>query len=321
MADASNSADVAPGWTPEMAAEFTALVGPLSNWGRWGADDQLGTVNLVTPQCAARAAARVGSGECVALGRPLTTRAAADNRDPLLHLMKSSGEAAPAIGGSHASDWLGLAFHGFAVTHLDSHSHQFFGRQMYNGRPASAVSTRAGAAAGSVEPFARGIVGRGVLLDAPREAGREWLESGEGLNPSDLDRIAAAQDVEPEPGDIVIVRTGRDRRAAAFGPTDPIESGSPGLTAQSLTWLRRHDVGVLGSDVQADVMEPRGRPHPMPVHAGALVHLGLPLLDNLLLEELAEACVARARWDFMLVVAPLALVRFTGSPVNPVAVL
>jgi kynurenine formamidase len=312
---------IAPGWSPESAAEFAALMAPLSNWSRWGADDELGTVNLLTAERAAAAAASVTSGRCIALGRPISTRAAADNPAPLLHLMTGSGEGASAVGGSHAGDWLGLAYHGFAVTHLDAHSHQFFDAQMYNGRPAALVSSRSGAAAGSVQPLARGLVGRGVLLDSPRALGRDWLEPGDGLGPAELDRIAQMQGTELTAGDLVLVRTGRDARSQVHGPIDPMTAGAPGLTAATLEWLRRHDVAVLGSDGQSDVMVPGAPPHPMPIHAGALVHLGLPLLDNLLLEELAAACAERHRWDFQLVIAPLVLSRCTGSPVNPIAVL
>src|ERR671937_603422 len=99
---------VAPGWTEESAAEFAALVAPLSNWGRWGPEDELGTLNLLTAEHAAAAARAVDTGRCVALGRPLTVRPAPDDPQPLLHLIKSSGESAARFGGSHASDWLGL---------------------------------------------------------------------------------------------------------------------------------------------------------------------------------------------------------------------
>jgi kynurenine formamidase len=105
------------------------------------------------------------------------------------------------------------------------------------------------------------------------------------------------------------------------GRLDPLTDGSPGLTAESLTWLRGNDVAVLGSDVQADVMVAGGAPFAMPVHAGALVFLGLPLVDNMALEALAEACARRDRWEFLAVVAALPLERCTGSPVTPVAVL
>jgi kynurenine formamidase len=235
--------------------------------------------------------------------------------------MKSSGESAPALGGAHASDWLGLAYHGSAVTHLDAHSHQFWNGRMYNDRPATDVATRNGARTGSVEPLARGLVGRGVLLDVPRARERAWLEPGEGIGAADLDRVADAQGVDLQAGDLVLVRTGRDARAAVHGVLDPLRQGGPGLVMRCLPWLRSHDVAVLGSDVQSDVMLPDGAPHPMPVHAGALAVLGLPLLDNLILEELSGACADQQRWDFLLTVAPLALHRATGSPVNPLAVL
>lgn len=302
-------------------AEFLELVEPLSNWNRWGPDDQLGTVNLLTAERTVAAAALVRTGQCITLARSITVAPAADNPSPALHLMKSSGDAAASVGGSHASDWLGLAYHGFAVTHLDAHSHQFFNALMYNGRPAALVSTRSGAAFGSVLPFARGLVGRGVLLDAPRAAGREWLEPGEALESADLNRIARAQGTDVRPGDLLLVRTGRDARAAVHGPVDVMSAGAPGLSEATLPWLREHDVAVLGGDGQNDVMRPGAGAHPMPVHAGALVYLGLPLLDNLLLEELAWGCAERGRWEFQLLVAPLPLVRFTGAPVNPIAVL
>jgi len=129
------------------------------------------------------------------------------------------------------------------------------------------------------------------------------------------------QPTEIRPGDILFVRVGRDARAERHGRLDPITAGSPGLAADCLPWLRRHDIALLGSDVQSDQMTPGGAPHPMPVHAGALVLLGLPLLDNAWLEDLTAACAAEGRWEFLTVICPLRLRRATGSAVNPVAVL
>lgn len=311
----------APGWDPATVRDFEALVAPLSNWGRWGEADQAGTANLLTQPRVARSAGEVRSGRVVPLGRPLSPAGAPDDPRPMQHHMLSSGEGAPTLGGRHASDWFGLAYHGFAVTHLDAPSHQLWGDRMYNDRPASLVSTRSGAATNSVEPLAAGLVGRGVLLDAPRALGVGWLEPGTGLGPAELDRIASHCEVTPAPGDLVLVRTGRDARAAMHGVVHPMIAGSAGLHAAALAWLRAADVAVLGSDTAHDVMVPGLAAHPMPIHAGALAFLGLPLLDNLLLEGLAEACAGAGRWTFQLVVAPLALVRATGSPVNPVAIL
>jgi kynurenine formamidase len=317
MAD-EDTAAYAAGWDAASVAELEALVAPLSNWGRWGADDERGTTNLLTPGRAAAAAAEVRAGETYALGRGLSTADAPDNHRPLQHHMLSLGAPPTAAGGSHASDWLGLAFHGFAVTHLDAPAHQRWAGGTYNGRGAASVGAT-GAAAGSVEPFADGLVGRGVLLDLARARGERWLEPGTTLGPGDLDAAAAAQGVEVGAGDLLLLRTGRDARAAELGVVDPVSAGSPGLGAECLPWLRAHDVAVLGSETATDVMAPGGRPHPMPVHVGALVFLGLPLLDNLALDALAAACARDGRWTFLLAVGPLRLPRATGSPVNPLA--
>jgi len=311
----------APGWTPELLAELDGYSASLANQGRWGSGDQLGTLNLLTPERRVAAAALVQSGTCVALGRRIGGGPHPDDPLPPLQLMKASGEAAPARGGSHASDWLGLAPHGFAVTHIDAFSHQFFDAAMYNGQPAGLVTTSRGAAAGSVEALAAGIVGRGVLLDLPAAQHRPWLEPGEQVHPADLDAAASALGTEILPGDILLIRVGRDARAARHGRVDPVIAGSAGLAADCLPWLRHHDIALLGSDSASDQMTPGGAPHPMPVHAGALVLLGLPLLDNAWLEDLAAACAAEGRREFLAVVCPLRVRRATGSAVNPVAVL
>ena len=311
----------APGWTPELLAELDGYSASLANQGRWGSDDQLGTLNLLTPERRVAAAALVQSGTCVALGRRIGGGPHPDDPLPPVQLMKASGEAAPARGGSHASDWLGLAPHGFAVTHIDAFSHQFFDAAMYNGQPAGLVTTSRGAAAGSVEALAAGIVGRGVLLDLPAAQHRPWLEPGEQVHPADLDAAASALGTEILPGDILLIRVGRDARAARHGRVDPVTAGSAGLAADCLPWLRHHDIALLGSDSASDQMTPGGAPHPMPVHAGALVLLGLPLLDNAWLEDLAAACAAEGRREFLAVVCPLRVRRATGSAVNPVAVL
>jgi len=316
----SETSAAGTGWTPDLLAQLDGYAVTVSNWGRWGEDDQLGTLNLLTQERRLAAAALVRTGTCVSLGRRIGGAPQPDDPQPPLQLMKASGEAAPARGGSHASDWVGLAPHGFAVTHVDAFSHQFFDGAMYNGQPASLVTTRTGAGAGSVEAFAGGIVGRGVLLDLPAAQDRSWLEPGEYVRPADLD-AAAARQAEVRPGDILFVRVGRDASAARHGRTDPVSAGLPGLSADCLPWLRERDVAVLGCDGVSDQMTPGGAPHPMPVHAGALTLLGLPLLDNAWLEDLAAACAAEGRREFLAVICPLRLRRATGSAVNPVAVL
>jgi kynurenine formamidase len=309
------------GWTPELLAEVDGYASTVSNWGRWGPDDQRGTLNLLTPEHRLGAAALVRTGQCLSLGRRIGGPAQADNPTPPLHMMTRSGEAAPSRGVGGASDWFGFNSHGFAITHVDAFSHEFFNGLMYNGRPAGLVTTATGAEAGSVEALAEGVVGRGVLLDIPAAQHRPWLELGEYLHAADLDAAADAQQTQVGAGDILFIRLGRDARAAKHGPVDPITAGWPGLAPDCVPWLRQHDVALLGSDAGHDQLTPGGAPQPNPLHTGALVLLGLPLLDNAWLEDLSAACAAESRWEFLTVICPLRLQGGTGSAVNPVVVL
>jgi kynurenine formamidase len=183
------------------------------------------------------------------------------------------------------------------------------------------VRTTTGARYGSVEAAGRGILSRGVLLDTPRCLGREYLNAGEAIMPSDIDRCLAEQGVEVRPGDFLLVRTGRDPRTAATGITNPEADGTAGLHATCANWLRAVDIAALGSDSVNDVI-PSGIPaFGMPIHTVGLVAMGLWLLDNAYLEELAPACAKLGRWEFLITLAPLLFKNSTGSPVNPTAVL
>ncbi|WP_109793440.1 cyclase family protein [Minwuia thermotolerans] len=291
----------------------------LSNWGRWGKDDQKGTLNLITPDRRRAAAALVRDGDIVSCSRTLSPKRDVENPDPLLHFMRQSGESAPARGMGFASDWIGLEFHGFSTTHLDSLSHLFWDGRMYNGRPASGITTSRGGADGSIEWARDGIISRGVLLDMPWSQDRDWLEPGEAILPADLDACAAQAGVEVGEGDILLIRTGRDARRARHGPVAPAQGGAAGLHAACLPWLHEHGIAVLSSDVAQDVMPSGFDGIPMPIHAVGIVAMGLWLLDNAWLEDLAEHCRRRERWAFHMTVAPLPLKNTTGSPVNPIA--
>jgi kynurenine formamidase len=235
--------------------------------------------------------------------------------------MLSSGETAPVKGLAVATDRIGVAFHGYSVTHLDSLGHIFWNQQGYNGVPASSVSMSDGATKGSVVVARNGIVTRGVLLDMPAALSVEWLEPGHAITPEQLERAEQVHGVHVEAGDILFIRTGRDVRREHHGTIDPSTDGAPGLHISCLPWIHERSVGVLGSDSVNDVM-PSGVPDSLcPIHTIGIVAMGLWLMDNVYLETLRERCVARNSWEFMSVLSPLVLSAATGSPLNPLAIL
>jgi kynurenine formamidase len=206
-----------------------------------------------------------------------------------------------------------------AVSHIDALCHVFVDGQMYNGFPMSDV-TSLGARHNAIDAAFGGVVGRGLLLDIPRLRGAEWLEPGDVVAPDELDRACAAQDVTTEPGDILLIATGRDARRRARGRWNPMDPGLAGLGPECVPWLHAHDPAVLGSDGVSDVLPGNRHAWPMPVHQCLLAGMGVHLLDNLHLGRLAEACARERRWEFMFVVLPLHVRGGTGSPVNPVAI-
>lgn len=291
----------------------------LSNWGRWGEDDDKGTLNLISPTAMRRGLDTVTEGLSVSCSRPISTRLSREQGVPLLHHMLSSGTDAPDEGMHSAYDWIGMGIHGHAFTHLDSHSHVFWNGMQYNNRPASTVETRRGATKGSIESAAAGMVGRGVLLDIPRLLGRDSLEPGEAILPSVLEECEAHQGCKVEPGDILLIRTGRD--AARYDSAEPAQhGGSAGLHASNLPWLHERDVAVLGSDAANDVVPSASSIMRVPIHIVGIVAMGLWLLDNAYLEALADEALRLKRWTFLISLAPLRLHNATGSPVNPIAI-
>jgi len=289
----------------------------LSNWGRWGPDDELGTLNLITPARRLEAVATVRDGVSIGCARPILVEPPVpDVARPPLHLMIQSGEAPEA---NHAADFLGIAPHGQTISHVDALGHYFWGGKMYNGRPQGVVSTAEGAAFGSVEVMKDGIVTRGVLLDLARLRGKPWLDAGEGIFPADLEAAEAAQGVRVREGDALLLRTGWYAWRVHLGPY-PVRR-RPGLHAAALPWLRERGVALIAADASEDVL-PSGYPSiELPVHAVGIVAMGLCLLDACQFEELAAACVVRGRWECLFTVAPLRFRGATGSPVTPLAML
>jgi kynurenine formamidase len=293
-------------------------------WGRWGADDERGSLNLLTADAVRRSAALVQEGLVVPCGRVLPVRPAVDNPMPALHHMVRGGDVCGVIGSDCdpqvSLDFIGVSFHGMAVSHIDALCHVFVDGRMYNGFPASDV-TSVGARRNSIKAAFDGIVGSGALVDLAHHRGVEWLEPGEAVEPDELVAACAAQGIALEPGDILLVATGRDARRATLGPWEPNHVGLAGLHPECIPWLVDQHLAVLGSDGVSDALPANDHRWPMPLHMCMLVGAGVHLLDNLDLGRLAAACAARGRWRFQFVVAPLQIGGGTGSPINPLAVL
>lgn len=301
--------------TPPTPQEYKAFKEHLSNWGRWGDDDQLGTLNHITDEARRRAATLVREGRTVSLSRPFATAAADSSRFnavPAEHRMTLHGRVA-------STDYIGVSYHGYVNTHIDALCHVYgAGDVMYNGRPISDV-TEAGALSNSVDHWRQGIVTRGVLYDVARHRGVPHVTVKEPVHGWELQDVAQAQGIEPRAGDAILVRSGR----AAFEKANPDEGNPlalPGNHASIIEFLHSTDAALLGWDLmetpgQEDYGTPIG-----PVHCFAIPYMGLPLLDNANLEGLSETCAELGRWEFLLVIAPLVVLGGTGSPVNPIAV-
>ncbi len=287
-----------------------------SNWGRWGPDDNAGTINLITPTKRIEAASMVRNGRAVSLAYPLNTVGGPGNWNPAQHYVR-------VVPGASV-DYIGLLFHGYATTHVDALCHIFWQGKMWNGKPATDV-TSLGARSGAVDAWANGINTRGVLIDIPRFRGVPYVAVGEPVRGWEIEAAAEKQGSEIRPGDAVIVYSGRAAFLAGNPQATPGLPPTAGLHVDCIPVLKRHDAAILGWD-QLDA-HPCGYemfenpPAPGgPVHVFAIVYMGLPLLDNARLEPLALACAEENRWEFMLNIGPLNVRGGTGSPVNPIAI-
>ena len=298
----------------------------LSNWGRWGADDERGTLNLITQEKRQQAASLAREGIVVSCARTIGYELSVDNAVPARHFMLTSGEGDPALekGRTGATDAFLLQPHGVSMTHLDAPAHSIVRADpaqpwtLYNGKSARLVTTGAGATVGSIELAGGGIVSRGILLDIPRLRGVKWLEGSDPIFPEDLEGAEAAAGVRVGPGDILFARTGFPRRRAELGARPPSD-GISALQAACLPWLRERDVAVIGADTGNDVMPAQYPSIGLPVHGVGMGAIGLWILDNPDYEELAATCARLGRWEFQVILAPLKLSNATGSPVNPLA--
>lgn len=313
--------------TAEVLEYFTTL----SNWGRWGEDDTRGTLNYITPAVTCAAATEIVEGVSVSCAWDIdgTQDLHGPSQRFMINIGQGLGDANRVLPkhrratdrSAGAAEYVGFAFHGMNMTHIDALSHIFWDKQMFNGKPAEHVTAHAGAVSLAITDIAEGITSRGVLLDIAATEGVDWLEPGFGVTPAHLDAAEQRQGVRVRAGDILFLRVGYSRRRRAEGPR-PMNLGQAGFHASALPWLHERGVAVIGNDGGQDAM-PSGYHRDglaMPIHAIGITAMGLWLLDNLDLEPLAEACEARRRWTYFVHLAPLRLAGATGSPLNPIAI-
>jgi kynurenine formamidase len=285
----------------------------LSNWGRWGKDDQLGALNLITPQKRKVAAVLVKEGLSISLARN-AVKVRVGPSAPFEHRMVQTGLTP---GSESSGDVYSVQFHGFTHTHLDALCHVFHQGRMYNGYSQEEV-TELGATKLSVIAMKDGILTRGVLMDFPHLFGVKFLEGARPIYPEDIEAWQKKTGVTVGSGDAVIIRIGRWARWEAQGEWD-VENDSAGVHVSCMPWFREKDVALLGSDLAMDVMPSRVEGIRMPVHLVTIVAMGVPILDVCDLEPLSAAAASRNRWDFLLTMAPLAVEGGTGSPINATA--
>jgi kynurenine formamidase len=191
---------------------------------------------------------------------------------------------------------------------------------LYNGRKQhESLQTRTGARNGGVEHLRHGIAGRGVLLDLARQDASGALPTDSVFGVEELERCAAGQNVQLNEGDLVFIRTGRDVLESR-GRYKFEHDGGPGLSLEGLAWLAERNIALLGSDATTDRVPSAYAGWTNPIHVVAIVGMGMCLIDNAYLEDLARACEEDHRWSFFLLIAPLPLKYTTGSPVNPIAI-
>lgn len=305
-----------------------------SNWGRWGPDDQLGTVNYIRPEDVVAASRLVGDGRVISLAIPVDEngpQTGGFGRFNPIHLMIRDGNG--AMTGTTVRDFYGgrdrwirgtddlLILPLQSGTQWDALGHIVFDGKIYNGYPASDVGSR-GAIRNDIAQLRDRIVGRGVLLDVARARGVPWLESGDPIHIADLEACEQAQGVTVGRGDIVLVRTGQIAQCRDAGGWGSYAGGpAPGLALDTAAWIHDRELAGVASDTWGLEVLPNETPDVFqPLHIVLIVGMGLLVGEIFDLEALADDCAADGRYAFLFSAAPLPITGGVGSPVNPVAI-
>ncbi len=295
---------------PITIEQFEVWMEELSNWGRWGEDDELGAGNLMTPAKRKEAAALVRSGTTVSLAHDFLSEPAEDVREPYQLQMSINHD------GQNSGDRIEVYFHGIQYSHLDGLCHVFYNDRLYNGHDYRDIVTEDGCSMMDTAGMRDGLVTKGVLVDMPRLKGVPYLEPGTKLYAEDIEAWEEQAGVRIGSGDALLLRTGRWARRAAMGAGGAMS----GWDASVMPWMAERDIALLGADSVHEAPDTVPGLGFNPIHRYAIVARGMNLLDNLDLEAAAETAARLDQWDFMLVIAPLRVPGGTGSPVNPLAI-
>ena len=305
-----------------LPADVKQLGAQVRNWGRWGDDDEIGTLNLITDGVVRAAAGEIKTGRRLALGIPLDAdgpqTGAIPGRDNPTHemIMVDTPLTGDPSSFTTSDDKVALGLQ--AATHWDALAHVSYEGHLYNGVPSSVI-TDAGAARMGIDKV-RTLVGRGVLLDVAAAKGVDRLEGGYALTGDDLDAACEHGHLYVRSGDILLLRTGQMRW---FLEGDRERYGTPasGPSLQTVAWFHDRDVAAVATDnITFEVYPCEREDALLPVHLLHLVDMGMTQGQNWNLEDLAADCAADGRYAFFLDASPLPFTHAVGSPVNPIAI-
>ena len=301
-------------------ADFRRAMKELSNWDRWGNDDELGAANLITPAKRKQALNLAREGLAISMAHDVAQEKAADAANILERVVVNVSPT----GATDRYQYTGT-YHGVIHSHLDAvDCHIMSDGKGYNGRSMEDIKTAGGCPKGNINALKDGVVTRGILFDATRLPGKAtpqgWLEPGTAIHREDLEALEKIERVKVSPGDVILLYTGRWKRRAALGPW-PNATGFAGYHADVAYFLKERGVSFIGHDGPNDV-SPTGFPQTvgLPIHQLALVAMGVSIFDNLDFERTAEEAKRLNRYEFLFMASPLRIDKGMGSPLNPLAI-
>ena len=302
----------------ESNQDFQRAMQELSNWGRWGEDDELGQANFITQEKRIAAARLVREGITVSLAHDVVQEDAVDTS---AYLNREVISVSPT-GAADKLEYTG-SYHGTIHSHLDSlDCHIMYEGKGYNGLGYEEVEAADGCPRGSIHAHRNGVITRGVLFDATLLPGRAtldgWLEPGTPITYEDLEILEEIQGIRVQPGDVILLHTGRWIRREALGAW-PISDGVAGYHADVAYFLKDRGVAMIGHDMFNDVSPSGVGNISLPLHSLALVSLGVSIFDNLDFTEVAELAKQLGRYEFLFMASPLRIQKGMGSPLNPIA--